>query len=141
MTYTEKQFRLNKRILIAKIGLDGHDRGAKIILSFLKEAGYQVLYSGLHKTAEQIVEIAIQEDVDAIGISILSGSHNDLILELFEELKLKSFGETLIFAGGTIPHCDISALKDLGVDEIFPSGADTSLFLAWLDQKLSIIHT
>jgi methylmalonyl-CoA mutase C-terminal domain/subunit len=141
MTNTEKHLRQYKRILIAKIGLDGHDRGAKIILSILKESGYQVLYSGLHKTAEQIAEIAIQEDIDAIGISILSGSHNDLIFELFEELKLKKLGGVLIFAGGTIPNHDIDALKNLGVEEVFPSGADPSLFLAWLDQKLSAINT
>ena len=131
--------RSGKRILIAKLGLDGHDRGAKIILNILKEAGYQVLYSGLHKTAEQIADIAIQEDVDAIGISILSGSHNELILELFENLRLRNFDKMIIFAGGVIPEQDINSLKKLGVNEIFLSGTNTQQFLAWLDQNLASI--
>lgn len=131
--------RSGKRILIAKLGLDGHDRGAKIILNILKEAGYQVLYSGLHKTAEQIADIAIQEDVDAIGISILSGSHNELILELFENLRLRNFDKMIIFAGGVIPKQDIDSLKKLGVNEIFLSGTNTQQFLAWLDQNLASI--
>ena len=134
-------FRSKKRILIAKVGLDGHDRGAKIIINFLKESGYQVIYSGLHKTPEQIADIAIQEDVDAVGISILSGSHTELVSQFFIELNSKSLSKILVFVGGTIPNHDFNILKGSGVDEIFPTGADTILFLAWLDQKLSIIHT
>ena len=132
------KLRSKKRILIAKIGLDGHDRGAKIILNFLKESGFQVIYSGLHKTSEQIVNIAIQEDVDAVGISILSGSHAGLIAQFFTDLNYKSLSKILVFVGGTIPKHDFKILEDLGVDEIFPTGTDISLVLHWLDKSLKI---
>jgi len=134
-------FRSKKRILIAKVGLDGHDRGAKIIINFLKESGYQIIYSGLHKTPEQIVDIAIQEDVDAVGISILSGSHTELVSQFFNELNSKSLSKILVFMGGTIPKYDFNILKELGVDEIFPTGTDIIPVLLWLDKKLKISNT
>jgi methylmalonyl-CoA mutase C-terminal domain/subunit len=134
-------FRSKKRILIAKVGLDGHDRGAKIIINFLKESGYQIIYSGLHKTPEQIVDIAIQEDVDAVGISILSGSHTELVSQFFNELNSKSLSKILVFMGGTIPKYDFNILKGLGVDEIFPTGTDIIPVLLWLDKKLKISNT
>jgi methylmalonyl-CoA mutase C-terminal domain/subunit len=134
-------FRSKKRILIAKVGLDGHDRGAKIIINFLKESGYQVIYSGLHNTPEQIADIAIQEDVDAVGISILSGSHTELVSQFFNELSSKSLSKILVFVGGTIPNHDFNILKGLGVDEIFPTGTDIISVLLWLDKKLKISNS
>jgi methylmalonyl-CoA mutase C-terminal domain/subunit len=135
------RLRSKKRILIAKIGLDGHDRGAKIIVNFLKESGYQVIYSGLHKTPDQIVDIAIQEDVDAIGISILSGSHTELVSEFFTELNSKSLSKIIVFIGGTIPNYDFDILKRLGVNELFPTGTEISSVLFWLDKTLQISNS
>ena len=122
-----------QRILIAKVGLDGHDRGVKVILSFLKEAGYQVIYSGLHKSPIQIAHIAFQEDVDAIGISILSGSHMPLFLELVSLIKTEGNGDKLIFGGGTIPKGDALFLENNGVDKIFPTGVSLVSITDWLD--------
>lgn len=135
------RLRSKKRVLIAKLGLDGHDRGAKIIVNFLKESGYQVIYSGLHKTAEQIVNIAIQEDVDAIGISILSGSHTELVSQFFTELNSKSLSKIIVFIGGTIPSYDFNILKGLGVDELFPTGTEIASVLFWLDKSLQISNS
>ena len=107
------------RILIAKAGLDGHDRGAKIITRALRDAGFEVIYTGLHQTPEEIVEAALQEDVDAIGVSLLSGAHNFLFPEIIKTLKDKGLEELVVFGGGIIPDEDISGLKKIGVKEIF----------------------
>jgi methylmalonyl-CoA mutase C-terminal domain/subunit len=126
---------LSQRILIAKIGLDGHDRGVKVILSFLKESGYQVIYSGLHKSPAQIADIAFQEDVDAIGISILSGSHVPLFLELVSLIKVDGNRERLIFGGGTIPQDDVVFLEKNGIDKVFPTGSSLLSITEWLNTK------
>jgi methylmalonyl-CoA mutase C-terminal domain/subunit len=126
---------LSQRILIAKIGLDGHDRGVKVILSFLKESGYQVIYSGLHKSPAQIANIAFQEDVDAIGISILSGSHVPLFLELVSLIKINGNRERLIFGGGTIPQDDVIFLEKNGIDKVFPTGSSLLSITEWLNTK------
>lgn len=128
---------MSKRILIAKIGLDGHDRGAKIIINFLKESGYQVIYSGLHNTPQQIANIAFQEDVDAIGISILSGAHSPLLQELVKIIQINSEEKILIFAGGTIPPQDVAFLEINGIDKIFPTGSSIESILDWLAQSFS----
>ncbi len=110
------------RILIAKPGLDGHDRGAKIIARALRDAGFEVIYTGLHQTPEMIVNTAIQEDVDAIGLSILSGAHNHLFPRVVELLREKGITDCVVFGGGIIPREDIPALKQAGIAEIFTPG-------------------
>ena len=109
--------------MIAKPGLDGHDRGAKIIARALRDAGMEVIYTGLHQTPEQIVETAIQEDADAVGISILSGAHMTLVPRIVEGLRANDAGDVLVVVGGTIPSEDIPELKELGVAEVFTPGA------------------
>lgn len=111
------------KVLIGKIGLDGHDRGAKVIASALRDAGMEVVYSGLHKTPEDIVHAALQEDVDAIGISILSGAHMTLIPDLLEELENNEMSDVPLLVGGIIPDDDAERLKDQGVAEVFRPGA------------------
>jgi methylmalonyl-CoA mutase cobalamin-binding domain/chain len=113
------------RVVVAKVGLDGHDRGAKIIARALRDAGMEVIYTGLHQTPEQVVETAIQEDADAIGISILSGAHMTLIPRIIELLKENGAEDILVFCGGTIPKDDIPNLKEAGVGEIFTPGTPT----------------
>ena len=114
------------RILIAKPGLDGHDRGAKIVARALSDAGMEVIYTGLHQTPEQIVEAAIQEDVEGIGLSILSGAHLSHIRSVLRLLKKKNADDIFVFAGGIIPERDFPKLKKMGVLEIFTPGAETS---------------
>ena len=113
------------RVLIAKPGLDGHDRGAKIVARALRDAGFEVIYTGLHQTPEQIVATAIQEDVDAIGLSVLSGAHNYLFPRVLELLREKGAGDIALFGGGIIPAEDIQTLKALGVKELFTPGTST----------------
>jgi methylmalonyl-CoA mutase, C-terminal domain len=113
------------RVVVAKVGLDGHDRGAKIIARALRDAGMEVIYTGLHQTPEQVVETAIQEDADAIGISILSGAHMTLIPRIIELLKENEAEDILVFCGGTIPKDDVPRLKEAGVGEIFTPGTPT----------------
>jgi methylmalonyl-CoA mutase C-terminal domain/subunit len=113
------------RVVVAKPGLDGHDRGAKIIARALRDAGMEVIYTGLHQTPEQIVETVIQEDADAVGLSILSGAHMTLIPRILEGLKEREADDVVVIAGGTIPADDIQELKSLGVAEIFTPGAAT----------------
>ena len=113
------------RVVVAKVGLDGHDRGAKIIARALRDAGMEVIYTGLHQTPEQVVETAIQEDADAIGVSILSGAHMTLIPRIIELLKENEAEDILVFCGGTIPKDDIPKLKEAGVGEIFTPGTPT----------------
>jgi len=114
------------RVVVAKPGLDGHDRGAKIIARALRDAGMEVIYTGLHQTPEQIVETVIQEDADAVGLSILSGAHMTLVPRVVELLRDQGAGDVLVTVGGTIPAEDIVALKAMGVAEVFTPGAPTS---------------
>src|SRR3989337_4328426 len=113
------------RVLIGKAGLDGHDRGAKIVARALRDAGFEVIYTGLHHTPEMIVETAIQEDVDAVGLSILSGAHNYLFPEVIKLLKEKKMGDVTVIGGGIIPQEDVVTLKKAGVKELFLPGTDT----------------
>ena len=113
------------RVVVAKPGLDGHDRGAKIIARALRDAGMEVIYTGLHQTPEQIVETVIQEDADAVGLSILSGAHMTLVPRIIELLREQDVDDVVITLGGTIPADDIAALKELGVAEVFTPGAST----------------
>jgi methylmalonyl-CoA mutase, C-terminal domain len=125
------------RVVIAKPGLDGHDRGAKIIARSLRDAGMEVIYTGLHQTPEQIVETAIQEDADAVGISILSGAHMTLVPRIVEGLRENDAGDVLVVVGGTIPPEDADELKRLGVSEVFTPGAPTSAIVAFLRSALA----
>jgi methylmalonyl-CoA mutase C-terminal domain/subunit len=113
------------RVVVAKPGLDGHDRGAKIIARALRDAGMEVIYTGLHQTPEQIVETVLQEDADAVGLSILSGAHMTLVPRVVELLREQDAGDVLVTVGGTIPSQDIPQLKELGVAEVFTPGAPT----------------
>jgi methylmalonyl-CoA mutase, C-terminal domain len=113
------------RVVVAKPGLDGHDRGAKIIARALRDAGMEVIYTGLHQTPEQIVETVIQEDADAVGLSILSGAHMTLVPRIVDLLKEQGVNDVVVTVGGTIPSDDIAPLKDLGVAEVFTPGAPT----------------
>jgi len=124
------------RVLIAKPGLDGHDRGAKIIARALRDAGMEVIYSGLRQTPEQIVNAALQEDVDCIGLSILSGAHNVIFPRIMELLKQKRIDDVLVVAGGIIPNQDISALKEIGVDEIFLPGTSTETIVEYIKKHV-----
>ena len=113
------------RVVVAKPGLDGHDRGAKIIARALRDAGMEVIYTGLHQTPEQIVETVLQEDADAVGLSILSGAHMTLVPRVVDLLKQQEAGDVVVTVGGTIPADDIPELKELGVAEVFTPGAPT----------------
>ena len=113
------------RVVVAKPGLDGHDRGAKIIARALRDAGMEVIYTGLHQTPEQIVETVLQEDADAVGLSILSGAHMTLVPKVVELLREQQAGDVVVTVGGTIPADDIPELKELGVAEVFTPGAPT----------------
>ena len=120
------------RVVVAKPGLDGHDRGAKIIARALRDAGMEVIYTGLHQTAEQIVETAIQEDADAVGLSILSGAHMTLVPKIVDLLREQDAGDILVTVGGTIPADDIPELKSLGVAEVFTPGASTQAIIDFI---------
>jgi methylmalonyl-CoA mutase C-terminal domain/subunit len=124
------------RVVVAKVGLDGHDRGAKIIARALRDAGMEVIYTGLHQTPEQVVETAIQEDADAIGISILSGAHMTLIPRIVELLERNEAEDILVFCGGTIPKGDIPKLKEAGVGEIFTPGTPTRKAVEYVQQAV-----
>lgn len=113
------------RVLVAKVGLDGHDRGAKVIASFLRDAGMEVIYTGLRQTPEMVVNSALQEDVDVIGISILSGAHNTVFPKVMKLMKEKGLNNTLLTGGGIIPDKDMKKLNDMGVGKLFPPGTDT----------------
>jgi len=124
-------------VVIAKAGLDGHDRGAKIIARSLRDAGMEVIYTGLHQTPEQVVETAIQEDADAVGISILSGAHMTLVPRIVEGLRANDSEDVLVVVGGTIPDEDAAELKRLGVAEIFTPGAPTTAIVDFLRSALA----
>lgn len=124
------------RILIAKPGLDGHDRGAKIVARALRDAGFEVIYTGLHQTPEMVVNAAIQEDVDAIGISVLSGAHNFLFPKIIELLNEKGASDITVFGGGIISQEDIEGLTKAGVAKLFTPGATTDEIVGWLKDKL-----
>lgn len=124
------------RILVAKPGLDGHDRGAKIVARALRDAGFEVIYTGLHQTPEQVVATAIQEDVDAIGLSILSGAHDYLFKRVIELLRGKGAGDISVFGGGIIPPEDIRALKAVGVKEIFTPGTSTQEIIRFVRENI-----
>ena len=125
------------RVVIAKAGLDGHDRGAKIIARVLRDAGMEVIYTGLHQTPEQIVETTIQEDADAVGISILSGAHMTLVPRVLELLRERGAEDVLVVVGGTIPADDVAALKEQGVAEVFTPGAPTSEIVDFLQGRVA----
>jgi methylmalonyl-CoA mutase C-terminal domain/subunit len=114
------------RVLVAKPGLDGHDRGAKVVARALRDAGMEVIYTGIRQTPEMIVEVALQEDVDVIGLSSLSGAHMELFSEVTERLKQKGIGNVLVVAGGIIPEDDIPALRQIGIKAVFGPGTPTS---------------
>jgi methylmalonyl-CoA mutase C-terminal domain/subunit len=120
------------RILVAKPGLDGHDRGAKVIARALRDAGMEVIYTGLHQTPEMIVAAAVQEDVDAIGMSIMSGAHMTLFPAVIDLLRKENAADILVFGGGIIPDDDIPKLKQLGVAEIFTPGSSTQAIVEWI---------
>jgi methylmalonyl-CoA mutase C-terminal domain/subunit len=124
------------RVVVAKPGLDGHDRGARIIARALREAGFEVIYTGLHQTPEQIAATVVQEDADAVGLSILSGAHMTLFPRIIETLAVNQAGDVLVFAGGIIPETDIPELKRAGVAEIFTPGAPLAEITSWLEQTL-----
>ena len=126
------------RVVVAKPGLDGHDRGAKIIARALRDAGMEVIYTGLHQTPEQIVETAIQEDADAVGISILSGAHMTLVPRIIEGLRENEVEDVLVVVGGTIPADDARELKELGVSEVFTPGAPTGEIVDFLKQRVPV---
>jgi methylmalonyl-CoA mutase C-terminal domain/subunit len=124
------------RVVVAKPGLDGHDRGARVIARALREAGFEVIYTGLHQTPEQIAETAVQEDADAVGLSILSGAHMALFPRILDELSTRGAGDSLVFAGGIIPDADIAPLEELGVAGIFTPGAPLGDITSWLEARL-----
>jgi len=126
------------RVVIAKPGLDGHDRGAKIIARALRDAGMEVIYTGLHQTPEQIVETAVQEDADAVGISILSGAHMTLVPKILELLRENEVEDVLVVVGGTIPREDADELRELGVAEIFTPGAPTTDIVEFIRDRVPV---
>jgi methylmalonyl-CoA mutase C-terminal domain/subunit len=120
------------RIVVAKPGLDGHDRGAKVVARALRDAGYEVIYTGLHQTPEQIVETAIQEDADVIGLSVLSGAHMTLFAKVIALLDERDARDIVVFGGGIIPEADIPLLEEQGVAKVFTPGATTHEIVAWV---------
>ncbi|HYI45844.1 MAG TPA: cobalamin B12-binding domain-containing protein [Actinomycetota bacterium] len=125
------------RILVAKPGLDGHDRGIKVVARALRDAGMEVIYTGLHQTPEQIASAAIQEDVDAVGLSCLSGAHMTLFPRVVELLKEQGGTDIVVFGGGIIPEVDIAQLKESGIEEIFTPGATTKTIIDWVNQHVA----
>jgi methylmalonyl-CoA mutase C-terminal domain/subunit len=124
------------RVVIAKPGLDGHDRGAKVIARALRDAGFEVIYTGLHQTPEQVVETTLQEDADAVGLSLLSGAHMTLFPRILELLKERGIEDVVVFGGGIIPDADIPALKELGVAALFTPGTPLAQIDQWLESAL-----
>src|ERR671926_988810 len=133
---TQSSSRRKLRVVVAKPGLDGHDRGAKIIARALRDAGMEVIYTGLHQTPEQIVETVLQEDADAVGLSILSGAHMTLVPRVIELLREQDAGDVVVTVGGTIPNQDIPELKELGVAEVFTPGAPTQAIIDFIQESV-----
>ncbi len=125
------------RVLIAKPGLDGHDRGAKVVALALRDAGFEVIYTGLHQTVEQIVEAALQEDVDVVGLSILSGAHVPITEKLMKRLHDADLDDTLVLVGGNIPDRDVDALKALGVAGVFPTSSEFNAMAAFIRERVA----
>jgi methylmalonyl-CoA mutase C-terminal domain/subunit len=126
------------RILVAKPGLDGHDRGAKVVARSLRDAGMEVIYTGLHQTPEMIVATAIQEDVDAVGLSIMSGAHNVLMPAVVEGLRQKGGDDIVVFGGGIIPDDDIPRLQEQGVKQVFTPGTSTETIVKWIRENVHV---
>ncbi len=124
------------RVLIAKVGLDGHDRGAKVIASFLRDAGMEVIYTGLRQTPEMVVNAALQEDVDVIGVSILSGAHMTVFPKIVDLMKAKKMDDVLITGGGIIPDDDMKKLNQLGIGKLFPPGTDTTAIVNYIKDEV-----
>lgn len=122
------------RILIAKVGLDGHDRGAKVIASFLRDAGMEVIYTGLRQTPQMVVNAALQEDVDAIGVSILSGAHMTVFPKIISLMKEKNMNDVLVTGGGIIPEQDMTKLNEMGIGKLFPPGTDTKEIIDYINK-------
>lgn len=124
------------RILVAKPGLDGHDRGAKVVARALADAGYEVVYTGLHQTPEMIAATAVQEAVDAVGLSIMSGAHMTLFPAVIDALKQRGVGDVLVFGGGIVPKDDLPKLAEMGVARIFTPGASTQEIIHWVEEHV-----
>jgi methylmalonyl-CoA mutase, C-terminal domain len=124
------------RVVVAKPGLDGHDRGAKVIARALRDAGFEVIYTGLHQTPEQVVQAVVQEDADAVGLSLLSGAHLTLVPKVIEGLKQAGLEDTMVIVGGIIPENDIPSLKEMGVAQVFTPGAPLTEISTWLADAL-----
>ena len=124
------------RVLVGKPGLDGHDRGAKVVAAALRDAGMEVIYTGLHQTPDQIVEAAIQEDVDVVALSVLSGAHMTLFPQILTKLKEKGCEDLPVFGGGIIPKDDVTELKKLGIAQIFTPGASTKDIVTWINENI-----
>ena len=125
------------RIVVAKPGLDGHDRGAKVVARALRDAGHEVIYTGLHQTPEQIVETALQEDADAVGLSVLSGAHMTLFAKVVDLLKQRDASDIVVFGGGIIPEADLPELQKLGVAKVFTPGATTTEIVEWVRDNVA----
>ena len=125
------------RIVVAKPGLDGHDRGAKVVARALRDAGMEVVYTGLHQSPEQIVEAAIQEDADVVGLSVLSGAHMTLFAKVIELLRARDAADIVVFGGGIIPEADIPELERLGVAKVFTPGATTASIVTWVRENVA----
>jgi methylmalonyl-CoA mutase, C-terminal domain len=125
-----------RRILVAKPGLDGHDRGAKVIARALRDAGHEVIYSGLHQTPQHIAETAIQEDVDAVGLSSLSGAHLTLFPRVVEEIRKRGGDNIVVFGGGVIPRADIESLQKVGVATVFTPGSSLGEITSWVEENI-----
>lgn len=127
------------RVLVGKPGLDGHDRGAKIVARALRDAGMEVIYTGIRQTPEQIAEAALQEDVDAVGLSILSGAHMELFPRVVQELRKRDLGSVLLFAGGIIPEADIATVKAMGFKGVFGPGTPTSAIVSFIQENVGVV--
>ncbi|MBS2016587.1 MAG: cobalamin B12-binding domain-containing protein [Deltaproteobacteria bacterium] len=124
------------RILVAKPGLDGHDRGAKVVARALRDAGFEVIYTGLHQTPEMIANAAVQEDVDGVGLSIMSGAHNTLFPAVIDALKAKGVNDVVVFGGGIIPEADLERLKSAGVKGVFTPGTTLEQIIGWVGENV-----
>jgi methylmalonyl-CoA mutase C-terminal domain/subunit len=136
MTTAEGTAPATIRILIAKPGLDGHDRGAKVVARALRDAGFEVIYTGLHQTPEMIASAAVQEDVDAVGLSIMSGAHNTLFPAVIDELKKRGADDVVVFGGGIIPQADFDRLKNAGVTGVFTPGTALEAIISWVRENV-----